>query len=189
MSTHPPADPPARPLLRAEDLLLRPGRAEDVDQLGQILAEPEVRRWWGDPEPAEEILARLLDDDQPCRLVIEVDGQVAGGIEYHEENAPDYRHAGIDIFLSERSCGRGIGERAVWLLARFLVDDCGHHRLVIDPAASNVRAIRCYQKVGFEPVGRMRQYERGPDGTYHDGLLMDLLAPDLRAAARPRAGG
>jgi hypothetical protein len=25
----------------------------------------------------------------------------------------------------------------------------------------------------------MRQYERGLDGVYHDGLLMDLLAADL----------
>jgi aminoglycoside 6'-N-acetyltransferase len=26
----------------------------------------------------------------------------------------------------------------------------------------------------------MRQYERGPDGTWHDGLLMDLLPAELR---------
>jgi aminoglycoside 6'-N-acetyltransferase len=26
----------------------------------------------------------------------------------------------------------------------------------------------------------MRQYERGPDGTFHDSLLMDLLAAELR---------
>jgi len=25
----------------------------------------------------------------------------------------------------------------------------------------------------------MRQYERGPDGTFHDGLLMDLLRGEL----------
>jgi len=25
----------------------------------------------------------------------------------------------------------------------------------------------------------MRNYERGPDGTWHDGLLMDLLPGDL----------
>jgi aminoglycoside 6'-N-acetyltransferase len=25
----------------------------------------------------------------------------------------------------------------------------------------------------------MRRYERGVDGTWHDGLLMDLLAEDL----------
>ncbi|MDQ6875144.1 MAG: GNAT family N-acetyltransferase [Actinomycetota bacterium] len=169
-------------------MLIRPGRVSDVNPLGQILAEPEVRLWWGDPEPAEEIQARLTDDEGPYRLVLEVDGQVAGAIEYHEENAPDYRHAGIDIFLSDRVSGRGIGEQAVRLLASFLVGERGHHRLTIDPAASNARAIRCYQKVGFEPVGLMREYERGADGSFHDGMLMDLLARDLRLAAAPRAG-
>jgi aminoglycoside 6'-N-acetyltransferase len=28
-------------------------------------------------------------------------------------------------------------------------------------------------------VGVLRQYERGPDGRFHDGLLMDLLRPEL----------
>jgi len=35
-----------------------------------------------------------------------------------------------------------------------------------------------YRGVGFEPFGVMRSYERGPDGTWHDGLLMEYLAPD-----------
>jgi aminoglycoside 6'-N-acetyltransferase len=33
--------------------------------------------------------------------------------------------------------------------------------------------------VGFQPVGVLRRYERGPDGSWHDGLLMDLLPEDL----------
>ena len=50
---------------------------------------------------------------------------------------------------------------------------------MIDPAAGNAAAIRCYGKVGFRPVGLMREYERGADGTWHDGLLMDILAREL----------
>ena len=50
---------------------------------------------------------------------------------------------------------------------------------VIDPAAANDQAIRSYSKVGFRPVGVMRQYERGGDGHFHDGLLMDLLRGEL----------
>ncbi len=75
--------------------------------------------------------------------------------------------------------GRGIGSDAVRTLARHLIVDRGHHRLVIDPAADNAAAIRCYSKVGFKPVGVMRRYERGDDGAWHDGLLMDLLADEL----------
>ena len=77
--------------------------------------------------------------------------------------------------------GQGLGRDAVRTLARYLVHERGHHRLVIDPAADNVAAIRCYAAVGFRPVGVMRRYERDVDGTgWHDGLLMDLLADDLR---------
>jgi aminoglycoside 6'-N-acetyltransferase len=54
--------------------------------------------------------------------------------------------------------------------------------LTIDPAAHNLRAIKAYERVGFKPVGLMRMYERGPEGEWHDGLLMDMLAEDLRDA-------
>jgi aminoglycoside 6'-N-acetyltransferase len=111
--------------------------------------------------------------------VIEIDGEVAGGIEYYEEPGPEYRHAGIDIYLSSRFQNRGLGTEAVRLLARFLFDVRGHHRLTIDPAAHNARAIRSYENVGFRRVGVMRQYELGLDGRFHDGLLMDLLRDEL----------
>ncbi len=64
-------------------------------------------------------------------------------------------------------------------LATHLIDDRGHHRLSIDPAAANARAIAAYAKVGFRPVGIMRRYQRLADGTWVDALLMDLLADEL----------
>ena len=59
------------------------------------------------------------------------------------------------------------------------MEERGHHRLVIDPDVDNARAIHCYEKVGFRPVGVMRRYARGADGELHDALLMDLLAGEL----------
>jgi aminoglycoside 6'-N-acetyltransferase len=62
-------------------------------------------------------------------------------------------------------------------LVRVLVEERGHHRITIDPAASNTAAIRAYEKAGFEPVGVMRAYERDVGGAaFHDGLLMELIA-------------
>lgn len=171
-----------RPRLVGGLATLRPGRPEDLPALREVLAEPAVTRWWGEPEPADYTAAKLLGtggDAEAVLLVIEVGAAVAGGIEYHEENEPMYRHAGIDIYLGGRYQGRGVGTEAVGMLARFLIEQRGHHRLTIDPAAANTGAIRCYAKVGFRPVGIMRRYERGPDGTFHDGLLMDLLAEEL----------
>jgi aminoglycoside 6'-N-acetyltransferase len=64
-------------------------------------------------------------------------------------------------------------------IARHLIRDRGHHRITIDPAAENERAIRCYARVGFRRVGVLRRYERGADGSWHDGVLMELLAEEL----------
>ena len=168
-----------RPELTGRRVRLRPGRPEDAGRLHEILAEPSVSRWWGEPDPLADIEDALLGSGPEVLLVMEIDGRVAGGIQYHEELDPMYRHAGIDIFLGTAFQGRGAGREAVALLAGFLFERRGHHRITIDPAAANERAIRSYASVGFRPVGVMRQYERGGDGRFHDGLLMDLLRAEL----------
>ena len=158
---------------------LRPATPEDVPALAAIRATPEVRRWWGGgPDLAAEVAGDLADAGTHV-LVVEYGGRVAGQIQWSEETEPDYRHAGIDIYLDPAVHGRGLCADAVRTLARYLLTERGHHRLVIDPAADNAAAIACYRSVGFRPVGIMRRYERGPDGTWHDGLLMDLLADEL----------
>ena len=156
--------------LRGEAVILRPAMEADAQGLAAIRATPEVYQRWGEPS----------DPDPDTQLyVIEHEGSVVGGIQWSAESDPQYRHAGIDIYLDPAVHGRGLGTDAVRTLARHLVIDHGHHRLVIDPAADNAAAIRCYSKVGFRPVGIMRRYEQGPDGAWHDGLLMDLLADEL----------
>jgi len=164
-------------ILRGERVLLRRGRPEDADRLFQIRNEPEVIRWWGSDD-IEEISEQFIEADEG--FVIEAYGEVVGAIQYHEEDDPMYRHAGIDIFLTTSRHGQGLGTEAIRLLARHLFEERGHHRLTIDPAADNAAAIRAYEKVGFRRVGIMRNYECGPDGVWHDGLLMDMLGEELR---------
>ena len=166
------------PTLRGERVTLRPIEQADRPRMHEILAEPEVRRWWG-PGPVEVAVDDLYDDDAVV-FSIELDGATIGFIQYHEESEPDYRHAGIDLSLGREARGRGLGPDAIRTLARYLFDERGHHRLTIDPAAANDRAVRAYERVGFKPVGVMRRYERGHDGEFHDGLLMDMLAGELR---------
>jgi aminoglycoside 6'-N-acetyltransferase len=170
------------PTLLGPRVTIRPGDAPDALTLHTILLEPSVYRWWREPDPLEEIEQQLRGTGEERLLVIDVAGQVAGGIQYYEELEPDYRHAAIDIFLGSQWQGRRLGTESIWLLARFLFEQRGHHRLTIDPSSDNARAIASYSKVGFKPVGLMRQYERQADGTWHDGLLMDLLRHELPAS-------
>lgn len=163
-------------VLRGERVLLRPGRSEDADKLIRIRSEPEVVRWWGSAD-LEEISAEFIEADGG--FVIEAGGEVIGAIQYHEEDDPMYRHAGIDIFLTTSHHGQGLGTEAVRILARYLFEERGHHRLTIDPASDNTIAIRAYARVGFRRLGIMRKYERGPDGIWRDGLLMDMLREEF----------
>jgi aminoglycoside 6'-N-acetyltransferase len=165
--------------LQGAQVSLRSATDADIAALAFIRATPEVRRSWrGEDDMASEVAADLAETDAHT-FAVEHEGRVVGAIQWSAENEPDYRHASIDIYLDPAVHGRGLGADAVRTLARHLVADQGFHRLVIDPAADNVAAIRCYGKVGFRPVGIMRRYERGLDGTWHDGLLMDLLAEEL----------
>ncbi len=168
-------------LLRGRKVVLRPLRGDDVERVAEIQAEPGVERWWGPPDEAE--LGRQAGgSDGEKTFAIEREGELVGLIQYHEEDDPDFRHAGIDLFLTERVQGRGLGPDAVRTLARYLIHERGHHRLTIDPAAENAAAIRAYQKVGFRTVGVMREYWRSPEGAWRDGLLMDLLAREFDPA-------
>jgi aminoglycoside 6'-N-acetyltransferase len=168
-------------VLEGDRLILRTGTEADVARLSAISNEPEVMQWWGglsDDEIREQFVASTLGD------VVEVDGEVIGAVQYSEEEDPMYRHAGMDIFLSAVRHRRGYGTEAVRILARYLLFERDHHRITIDPAAANAAAIRTYEKVGFRRVGFMRRYERGPDGTWHDGLLMDMLREEFVDASK-----
>ena len=153
-------------------LYLRPLAAGDDRELRRIHLTPDVRRWWD--LPADDF---PWDEPESTRLTIEVDGRVAGLVQYWEETEPRYHHAAVDLFLDPALHNRGLGTEAVRRVVRELIDERGHHRITIDPASANAAAIRCYEKVGFRAVGVMRRYERDAGGEgWHDNLLMELIA-------------
>ena len=169
------------PTLAAGRISLRPLRPDDAEHLAEVIAQPDVARWWG-PRASDlaHTRAGLLEDvAERAAFAIEVDGMLAGWLGVDECEDPDYRHASLDLFLAPEQRAAGLGPRALRLAARWLIDERGHHRLTIDPAAANERAIGAYASLGFRSVGVMRDYERGPDGAWRDGLLMDLLAHEL----------
>jgi len=166
-------------MLRGLEVTLRPMTADDIGMLYEFFTTHVIAQVW--PGETEALLEKRLDDaDDSVGMIVELEGRFIGFIQYSEESDPDYRSAAIDVALHPDWCNRGLGTDAVRTLARHLFDDLGHHRLTIDPAVSNARAIASYRKVGFRDVGVMRLYERGHDGTWHDGLLMDMLREDLR---------
>ncbi|MFC4602624.1 GNAT family N-acetyltransferase [Rhodococcus kronopolitis] len=167
--------PEVAPELRGPRVVLTPVRPEHRDRLREIHRLPEVRKWW-----------QMPDDDWPeaqvpntVKYTVLEDDRVVGFAQWYFEPDPDYRHAGLDLFLDPATQGRGLGTEVVRVLCAHLIDDHRYHRLVIDPKVANTPAIACYRKVGFKDVGVMREYEMNHDGSWADGLLMDLLAREF----------
>jgi aminoglycoside 6'-N-acetyltransferase len=122
-------------------MVLRPLAARDEAELLRIHRTPEVLRWWDVPAAGFP-----WDEPEATRWTIEVDGKVAGLIQFWEEPEPKYRHASIDLFLDPALHGQGLGTEAVRRVVHHLIHDRGHHRVTIDPAAANAAAIRAYEK-------------------------------------------
>ncbi len=95
----------------------------------------------------------------------------------------------MDIFLGPAFHGRGICTRAIRMVLDILIGERGHHRVTIDPAASNHAAIRCYERAGFERVGVLRLAERDSDGNgWHDALMMELVVDPTTREVSPTPG-
>lgn len=160
----------------ATRLTLRALATGDEAALLRIHSTPEVARWWDAPPEGFP-----WDEPSSTRLTIELDGVIVGLIQFWEETEPKYRHAGIDLFVDPELHGRGLGSEAVRRVVEMLIGERAHHRITIDPATANGAAIRAYEKVGFRRVGVMHRAERDADGGgWHDCLLMELLADEVR---------
>jgi len=170
-------------MLSTARLILRPPRDLDAEALTAILQQPEVARWWTGYDVAQVQAELIRRRDDVTVLIIEERERVIGAIQWYEVADPDYRRAGIDLFLDAREHGRGYGPEAIHAVVDHLIDVRAHHRIVIDPAKENDRARRAYEKVGFRTVGVLRKYERDEHGAWRDGVLIELV----RAEREPRA--
>jgi len=119
-----------------------------VGELRRILDTPEVRLRWGDEGASPQW---PFDDVSATRFSVMVDGVVRGLVQYSEEVEATYRHASLDIFIDPAVHRVGIGRDALGTLARHLVRDKGHHRLVIDRQPTMRR-----------PSGAIRQWDFAP---------------------------
>ena len=161
--------------MKTERLTLRAPVSGDTYYLAVILSEPEVALWWHGYDEAR--IREELVNERPDVVIwiLEHHGEVIGAIQLWEQTDPDYFHAGIDLFVSHMFAGKRLGTEAIEAVKGYAIDELGHHRLVVDPAADNDRARNAYKRCGFEEVGVMRKYEAGPDGEWRDGVLMEFV--------------
>ncbi len=175
-------------VLHGDGVTLRPLIEGDADDLLRMLTEPAVAQWWEGYDRAR-VLDELIAEGEGASfgILVPADGvegeagaeRLVGMIQYYEQDDPDYRHAGVDLFVDPTIHRSGVGRRAVVTLVRHLADDLGHHRVIVDPSERNERSVAFFESLGFRRVGVLRRYERRADGAWADNVLLELLVDEL----------
>ncbi len=157
-----------------------------------------VVRWFGDSD-----FARLLDSD-PARprsakqekedmekraeqpygypfAIRTLEGdQLIGFVSLWARNGASAEGwVGIGIGEAEYQ-GKGYGTDAMRLLLRFAFHELNLARVSLEAFAHNARAVRSYEKAGFQIEGLQRQWE-GRDGQRRDVVSMGILREDWEA--------
>jgi len=145
----------------------RPMTAADLPLIRRWLALPHVKQWWGDPAEQYALVSGDLEEPAMDQFIVSESGGDFGYLQCYELtawNAGFGTHPegtrGIDLFIGEPDMiERGHGSA---LIRRFVGDrlKSGAPRIVTDPDPLNTRAIRAYQKAGFEKAGMIDT----PDG-------------------------
>ena len=148
---------------------IRPAVEADIEGLARLMADPGIRRWWGDTPAAD------LREQLPAAFAILDAGELIGWLAYEEETWFQGPCVAFDVAIADRYTGHGRGRAALRLaVAHFAAR--GHHRFTIDPAVANTPAVRAYTAAGFTPVGVMRASSRvHRDDAFEDDLLMELI--------------
>lgn len=138
---------------------------DDIPLLCSWVKQPEVARWWYESDlDWPSFLSKYRDKlskGVAFPFLVCFDGQPIGYIEYYIANKvgdgwwPDLPSGvyGIDVFIGEaQKLGRGYGSIFIRKFIDMLAEKSEVKKIILDAAVDNLRAIRCYEKVGFSPV-------------------------------------
>jgi aminoglycoside 6'-N-acetyltransferase len=139
----------------------RPMSTEDLSMVRRWLEAPHVAQWWHDPDVEFALVREDLDHPAMNQFIVTADDRPFAYLQCYDPTAwpnnglgahPDGTR-GIDQFIGEPDMvDQGHGSA----LIRSFVDDlleAGTLLVVTDPDPANIRAVRAYEKAGFQKAG------------------------------------
>jgi diamine N-acetyltransferase len=154
--------------LVGERIIIRPLRRDDLNQMqawppftGPMSASWNLY-WEGAAEMDHWFMRRSQDPSYLAFAATLKNGQVIGRLSLRHIHAGE--SAVLGIAFGSPWVSRGYGSEALRLLAPYYFDTLGFRVLLLDVAATNERAIRCYENCGFVQTGsRYQPVDPGED--------------------------
>lgn len=157
-----------RPMTGQDTMLIVEWRNNDAVRRNFIYQKPFTR------EGHEEWVRTMVETGKAVQMMIcTLEEEKPLGSVYIRDIDATHRKGEYGIFIGEYR-GRGIGTKAAELMIRFSFEELLLHRIFLRVFAENKRAIRSYEKAGFEREGLLRE-DVLIDGVYRDIVLMGIL--------------
>lgn len=168
-------------MLTGERVTLRPLRPADYERLWEWRVDITT---WGDqsdeaPFPLTlEEYARASEEaartpEKGISFAIDVGGELVGRASLFAFDELS-RNAEVGLGFGPDHRGKGYGRDTLRVLLRFAFVHRNLHRVWLECAATNERAVRAYRAAGFVEEGRLREHA-WIDGRYVDMVRMAVL--------------
>ncbi|MBN9231863.1 MAG: GNAT family N-acetyltransferase [Legionella sp.] len=149
----------------ARQFVFRPLTKTDLNLLCQWFAKPHVREWWTDaltPDEINEKYGNRIGGTVVCPYIACLAEKPIAFIQYYWASKvgegwwpdEDTSTVGIDQFIGEETLlNQGYGTALIQQFIAFLGQNSGIKKIITEVDPNNLRAKRCYEKVGFQTVG------------------------------------
>lgn len=176
-------------IIEGERVRLRPVVERDLPLFAEWLSDAEVRRWLAaiDSPPTlddeyEWWHDKRADPDNVMWAIETLDGRLVGNIELRLVMKQERAEVGVAI-QDKTQWSKGFGTDAVRLVVDYAFEELNLNRVDLTTDEENLRAIRCYEKVGFVREGLLRQH-RLVDGHFGNMVVMGVLREDWQPIDR-----
>lgn len=145
----------------------KPLNEAQLSLLTRWLNYKHLQEWWNSGEITlenvrEKYLPRIIGSDSARPYIIYLDEIPIGYIQYYYVSAGDPNWwpdepgrdvIGIDQFIADINLlDKGYGTMMITQFIRYLDNEITISEVRVDPRPDNLRAIRCYEKVGFRKI-------------------------------------
>ena len=186
-------DPPARPLIRTEKLILRPPLASDYSAWASLRMESRDFLTPWEPVWTEDDLTRtsfrlrvkraareIATDEAYSLFVLDARSEaLLGGLTLGLVRRGVAQACTLGYWMGQRHAGQGHMTEAVRGALDFAFSELALHRVEAACLPHNEPSRRLLERVGFKREGEARGYLR-INGVWADHLLYGMLASELR---------
>ncbi|WP_058487048.1 GNAT family N-acetyltransferase [Defluviitalea phaphyphila] len=131
-------------------------------------------------EAEKEMLEQLIKREYTFSIIDKESDNLIGNIGFSKIDKI-HQVGQIGIFIGNKDYwGKGYGKEAVNLILDFGFSILNLHNIYLRVFEFNKSAIKCYKRVGFKEVGRIREAKKIA-GKRYDEIYMDILANEYES--------